>query len=134
MSSRSITLQVDDDNGKFRRVTAYGGIENEGYVVVDGERFTHSLIVAPNEVMAWSPRTFVDVTPEHVALLVEFDPEVVLFGSGKEQRFPRDALFRACYERGIGVETMNTSAACRTYNLLVGEGRRVVAGLLMPSR
>nr|VFK40222.1 MAG: Uncharacterized conserved protein, contains Mth938-like domain [Candidatus Kentron sp. TC]VFK54923.1 MAG: Uncharacterized conserved protein, contains Mth938-like domain [Candidatus Kentron sp. TC] len=130
MSLSNITLQVDDDNAMFHRVTAYG---EEGYVVVDGKRFTHSLILTLNTVMAWPPRTFDDVTSEHVALLMEFSPEVVLFGSGEKQRFPPAAVFRACYEKGIGVEIMNTAAACRTYNLLAGEGRAVAAALLMPS-
>nr|VFK11329.1 MAG: Uncharacterized conserved protein, contains Mth938-like domain [Candidatus Kentron sp. LPFa]VFK29962.1 MAG: Uncharacterized conserved protein, contains Mth938-like domain [Candidatus Kentron sp. LPFa] len=130
MSLPSITLQVDDD-AIFHRVTAYG---EEGYVVVDGKRFTHSLILTPRAVIAWPPQAFHDVTSEHVALVMEFSPEIVLFGSGGKQQFPAQAVFRACYEKGIGVETMNTAAACRTYNLLAGEGRGVVAALLMPSR
>nr|VFK51153.1 MAG: Uncharacterized conserved protein, contains Mth938-like domain [Candidatus Kentron sp. TUN]VFK52560.1 MAG: Uncharacterized conserved protein, contains Mth938-like domain [Candidatus Kentron sp. TUN]VFK53043.1 MAG: Uncharacterized conserved protein, contains Mth938-like domain [Candidatus Kentron sp. TUN] len=133
MSVQSISLQVDDSPG-VHRVTAYGETDNEGYVAVDGQMFTHSLILTPSKIMAWPPRTFAEVTPEHVGLLMEPVPEVVLFGSGREQHFPAHVLFRVCYERGIGVETMTTAAACRTYNLLVNEGRVVTAALLMPSR
>nr|VFK45886.1 MAG: Uncharacterized conserved protein, contains Mth938-like domain [Candidatus Kentron sp. SD]VFK49824.1 MAG: Uncharacterized conserved protein, contains Mth938-like domain [Candidatus Kentron sp. SD] len=130
MSLRSITLEVDDDNAGYHRVTAY----DAGYVAVDGERFTRSLILTPSEITDWPPQTLAEVTADHIALLTEFAPEVILFGSGKKQQFPAQAVFRICYGRGIGIETMNTPAACRTYNLLVGERRRVVAALLMPDR
>jgi len=133
VSLRNISLQVDDDDAGFHRVTAYDETDNRGYVAIDGKRFTHSLILTPQKVMAWPPQTFTQVMPEHITLLTEFVPEVILFGSGKKQRFPAQAMFRACYEKGIGIETMTTVAACRTYNLLVGEGRMVVAGLLMPA-
>nr|VFJ73190.1 MAG: Uncharacterized conserved protein, contains Mth938-like domain [Candidatus Kentron sp. FW] len=131
MLSQGITLQADDDTGGHR-VTGYGPVGDGSYVAVDGQRFTHSLILTPFEIVAWPPRTFEEVTVAHIGLLTEFDPEVILFGSGEKQRFPAQALFRLCYEKGIGIETMATVAACRTYNLLVGEGRAVVAGLLMP--
>ena len=58
-------------------------------------------------------------------------PEIVLLGTGDRQRFPRPKLTRALLARGVGVEVMDTSAACRTYNIIMMEDRRVAAALLM---
>ena len=71
------------------------------------------------------------MSPAHFASLVETNPELVVFGSGNALRFPRQAWIRSLIEARIGVETMDTGAACRTYNILAGEGRRVVAALLV---
>nr|VFK31137.1 MAG: Uncharacterized conserved protein, contains Mth938-like domain [Candidatus Kentron sp. MB]VFK34631.1 MAG: Uncharacterized conserved protein, contains Mth938-like domain [Candidatus Kentron sp. MB]VFK76834.1 MAG: Uncharacterized conserved protein, contains Mth938-like domain [Candidatus Kentron sp. MB] len=128
---KSISLHVEKDE-TFHRVTGYGETEAGGYVAVDGTRFSHSLVLTPKEIGDWPPRTFDEVTAEHFALLLALDPEVVLFGSGKVQRFPDRSLFDACTERGVGVEVMGTAAACRIYNLIAGEGRMVAAALLMP--
>ena len=72
-----------------------------------------------------------ELTDAHFTPLAELRPELVLFGSGAALRFPRPAWVRRLIEAGIGVETMDTGAACRTYNILAGEGRRVVAALLV---
>ena len=78
-----------------------------------------------------TPATFADLTPAHFDRLGANQPELVIFGSGQRLRFPSPGLLRGLIERGIGVETMDTMAACRTYNILAGEGRKVVAALLL---
>lgn len=79
---------------------------------------------------AWPVERFEALQEYHFALLAELAPELVIFGSGSRLRFPMPALLRPLIERRIGIETMDTAAACRTYNVLMGEGRCIVAALL----
>jgi len=109
-------------------VTGYG----PGWLAVAGERFGHSLVLhGDGERGAWRPRCFDDLSAADFAPLTQSRPELVLFGSGQRLRFPRPAWVRALIEAGIGIETMDTPAACRTWNILAAEGRRVVAALLV---
>ena len=85
-----------------------------------------SLITRP-----WPPRRPEQLTPADFDAVLALAPELVIFGSGPRQRFVPAALVRALIDRRIGVETMDTAAACRTYNVLVAEGRSVVAALLL---
>ena len=103
-----------------------------GRVVVGPSAYTHSLIVPwVGDVVDWQLRHFDDLQPAHFDRLAALQPELVIFGSGTRLRFPPPALLRALIERRIGVETMDTAAACRTYNVLVSERRSVVAGLIV---
>ena len=109
-------------------ITAHG----PGWIAVGGERIEHSLVLrSSGERSDWPCASFDELSPAHFAPLVEGAPELVVFGSGARLRFPQPAWIRALAEAGIGVETMDTPAACRTYNILAGEGRRVVAALLL---
>ncbi|HKY01015.1 MAG TPA: Mth938-like domain-containing protein [Burkholderiales bacterium] len=109
-------------------VTSYG----EGYVTVLQNRYEKSLIVLPDEVIAdWPPENFEALKPEHLAVLVARNPEIVLLGTGNKLRFPRPEVMRPLIETGRGYEVMDLPAACRTYNILVAEGRRVAAALIM---
>jgi uncharacterized protein len=111
-------------------ITAYG----PGWIAVGGQQVRHSLVLhSTGEQQAWSCTRFDDLSAEHFAPLAAQRPELVVFGSGATTRFPRPAWIRALIEAGIGVETMDTGAACRTYNILAGEGRRVIAALLLES-
>ena len=85
-------------------------------------------------VSAWAPARFDELTQPHFDELLRLGPELVIFGSGARLRFPRPALLRALIERRVGVETMDSAAACRTYNVLASEGRNVVAALLLEAR
>ena len=73
----------------------------------------------------------VELQAQHFAQLAELGAELILFGSGAKIRFPQPHWLQALYARQIGVETMDTQAACRTFNFLSGEGRKVVAALLL---
>jgi uncharacterized protein len=81
----------------------------------------------------WPVASLADLTAEHFAQLLELKPELVIFGSGSRLRFVSPALQRALIDRRIGIETMDTAAACRTYNVLASEGRAVAAALLIES-
>ena len=100
-------------------------------VVVGGTTYTESVVVPwSGAVLAWDAASFEALTAEHFAQLAALAPELVIFGSGPRIRFPVAALIRPLIDAGIGIETMDTAAACRTYNVLYAEGRSVVAGLL----
>ncbi len=100
-------------------------------VVVNGASYTASVIVPwRGEVAPWDADGFEALTVRHFQRLADLAPELVILGTGKRLRFPPAALLKPLIARGIGVETMDTGAACRTYNVLLGEGRSVVAGLL----
>lgn len=109
-------------------VTSYG----PGWVAVNGEKFTASLVISTLAApYAWECAQFEDLQASHFERLAAMDTELVIFGSGARIRFATPALMQSLYTRGIGVETMDTQAACRTYNFLAGEGRKVVAALLL---
>jgi uncharacterized protein len=100
-------------------------------VIVNGQAHTSSVIVPwRGSVVAWAASDFAALTAEHFAALAELGPELVIFGSGARLRFVHPSLLRPLIERRIGVETMDTAAASRTYNVLLQEGRAVVAALL----
>lgn len=103
-----------------------------GRVWVGAQVHTHSLLVPwVGEVQPWAADSLDALTAEHFARIVALAPEVVIFGSGSRLRFVHPSLTRALIERRIGVETMDTAAACRTYNVLVAERRSVLAALLL---
>jgi uncharacterized protein len=86
-------------------------------------------------VTSWAVDDFAKLGAEHFEVIAGLNPELVIFGSGSRIRFPRPALLQALMSRRIGLETMDTAAACRTYNVLLAEGRSVVAALLFePTR
>jgi uncharacterized protein len=93
-----------------------------------------SFILAPNELIEdWKASAGIDLAPEDMAPLLALNPELVLLGTGDRQVFPAAAVMAACLTRGIGIEVMANAAAARTFNVLAGEGRRVVAGFLLDS-
>ncbi len=101
-------------------------------VSVNGETFQRSIIVpSTGKVQIWEAHTLSDLTEAHFAQIAQARPEVVVFGSGATLRFVSPVLLRPLIEARIGIETMDTAAACRTYNILVGEGRRAMAALLL---
>jgi uncharacterized protein len=109
--------------------TGYG----EGYVKVNQERYEHSVILSTGQpVAAWHPASFEALTRAHFEALLALSPEIVIFGAGKTLRFPHPDLTRPLLEARVGIEVMDTGAACRTYNILIAEGRRAVAAVLLP--
>lgn len=103
-------------------------------VVVDGTTWTESVIVPwRGPVQPWAAPSFEALTPAHFEHLAALAPELVIFGSGPRLRFAAPPLLRALVEARIGFETMDTAAACRTYNVLLAEGRSVLAALVFAS-
>lgn len=107
--------------------TAYG----EGYVAVNHEKHSKNLIVLPELVVfEWSTATVETLTSTDMQVLLELGTEIVLLGTGNHLRFPQGVLMRPFAPAGIGLEIMDIQAACRTYNILAAEGRKVAAALL----
>jgi len=103
-----------------------------GQIIVNQDSYTRSLVVLPGQVIAdWPPQAFEELALAHLAALVTLRPELVILGTGRRQRFPRAELLAPLVEAGLGWEVMDTGAACRTYNILMSEGRNVAAALLM---
>ncbi|MET0382518.1 MAG: MTH938/NDUFAF3 family protein [Burkholderiaceae bacterium] len=96
-------------------------------------RTASTLVPWVGEPQPWNVAGLEQLAPEHFEALLGLDPEVVIFGSGPRLRFVPPALYRCLIEQRVGIETMDSGAACRTYNVLANEGRRVVAAILMPA-
>ena len=114
--------------GDTKLFTGYG----DDYVMVNRERFETCIVVTAEEIHDnWDASDFNTLSESHFDYFLTFRPDVVLLGTGKQQRFPHPRLYRALTNAGIGVECMDTAAACRTYNILVAEDRKVVAAILI---
>lgn len=87
------------------------------------------VLLSPREVRPWAVRDGEDLTLDHLAPLIGERPDVIILGTGQRQRFPAHELGMSLLSRGIGLEVMDTGAACRTYNVLASEGRAVAAAL-----
>ncbi|MFC5523715.1 Mth938-like domain-containing protein [Polaromonas jejuensis] len=127
-------MKLQPDRLDVQSILAYGpgwvGLGNNGVA----EKIEHSIVIGSRgEKFDWNCTRFEQLTAEHFAQLAQTRPELVIFGSGTRLRFPPPAFLRVLMEQRIGLETMDTLAACRTYNILAGEGRQVVAALLIES-
>ena len=112
--------------GGVNAITGYG----EGYVMVNGERRSSSVVVLPDRIEEWPAKRFDQLSTEDFAYLKNLKAEIVLLGTGPRQRFPHPRLTAELAKAGIGLEVMDLQAACRTYNILVAEERKVAAALL----
>lgn len=110
-------------------VTALG----DGFIEVNRERRERSLILLPDALLDWPVDVFDQLTREHLTALAGHRPALVILGTGQRHRFPPPGLYRDLIAAGIGLEHMNTAAACRTYNILATEGRAVAAALILES-
>ena len=107
--------------------TGYG----EGYVSVNTVRYTNNLFVLPDQLIPdWTVASFDALGLADFELLATLDTEIILFGTGKQLRFPRPELMRPLIAVQKGLEVMDIHAACRTYNVLINEGRKVAAALI----
>lgn len=103
-------------------------------LTISGVEYKHSVLVPSDAaILTWPVALLSELTAEHVAMILPLRPELVIFGSGEKLRFAHPSVFKDLMAARIGVETMDTAAACRTYNVLAAEGRRVVAALLVHS-
>jgi len=109
--------------------TGYG----EDYVSINGETIRSSVVVLSDRLRDWQPRSVDDLSPESMAELAELPVEILLIGTGRKLHFPHPRVLAPVRAAGIGLEVMDTPAACRTYNILRGEDRKVAAALLIGS-
>ena len=125
-------MKLQPDRFDVQSILAYGagwvGLGNNGVA----EKIDYSIVIGSRgEKLPWNCQRYEQLTAEHFTLLAGMKPELVIFGSGARLRFPPPAFLRGLMAQRIGIETMDTLAACRTYNILAGEGRHVVAALLI---
>ncbi len=121
-------MKFQPDRSSAQTIRGYG----PGWIAIDADRIEHSVVIGASGLrQAWDCTRFEDLTAAHFETLASLEAEVIVFGSGLRNRFPPPAWLRPLMARRLGLETMDTQAACRTYNILAGEGRNVVAALLL---
>ncbi len=105
-------------------------VSTQGIQIAD-QLYTRSLVLSADQLLAgWIPQSFDELQAQHLADIFQLQPDLVLLGTGSRQRFPPPQFLMEFHQRGIGIEVMGTAPACRTFNVLVAESRRVVAALL----
>ena len=120
-------LQSDPHSGA-NTITGYG----DGYVEINQTPYAHAVLLSSaGAITEWPVPSFESLEADHFAQMVALKPELILIGPGKKQRFPKPELLKALISAKIGFEIMDSQAACRTYNILVGEGRQVLLALIV---
>jgi uncharacterized protein len=121
-------IELDSSLSHPYRINSY----EQGLVVIGDEHFVSSLIITPSIVIDnWPPQIFTDIATHHLDQIIDMKPELILLGTGSKQHFLDAALLISASKLNIGFEVMDTGAACRSYNILLQEGRNVAAALLM---
>ena len=123
-------MKLQPDRSSAPLVRAY----TDTWLQIDDLRFEQSVIVSSlpqQSPRTWPPGSFVDLQAQHLEELASSGAELVILGTGRRQKFPPAAWLAPFARERIGLEAMDTAAACRTYNILAGEGRRVLAALLL---
>ncbi len=104
----------------------------EGYVAINGRRHSENIALLSKQLIpAWTQARFEELSEADFAMLASLGAKIVLLGTGRQLRFPAPYLTRPLIEAGIGLEVMDTQAACRTFNILVSERRSVACALLI---
>ena len=122
-----VQLQLDNGESVYR-IQSYQRGES---VIVNDRVFTRSLIVTPQKLDYWQPQSLVELTVAHFEILPALKADCILLGCGPSFRLVDNVLLQPLFQAGIGVEMMDTGAACRTYMVLMAEGRSVAAALLI---
>ena len=103
-----------------------------GSVTINADTYEASLVVSRSSlILDWGPAVIDELNATHLDTILALEPELILIGTGDILTFPPTETLRPVIEAGIGYEIMDTGAACRTYNVLMAEGREIVAGLII---
>lgn len=121
---------------KFSEDTHAGNYAIQAYhedaISINGRRFEQSLVVAPQHLQPeWPVDSMEQLSAEQLQKLVDLQPEVIIIGTGKQIRFPHPEVYAHVVQQGVGIEFMDSGAACRTYNVLLSEDRAVVAAIIL---
>ena len=120
-------LQSDPHFGA-NTITGYG----DGYVEINKTPYTHAVLLSSDGAISdWPVQSYEGLEATHFAQMVDLKPELILIGTGIRQRFPKPELLKSLISAKIGFEIMDSQAACRTFNILVGEGRQVLLALIV---
>lgn len=120
-------MRFSQDSAASHTITAYG----DGEIMINDTCIRHSVIITPDTIQSWAPRTPDELEPAHFAAFAAWNPEIVLLGTGRRLVFPPAHYAVELLARGIGVEIMANDAACRTFNILLSEDRQVLLALLL---
>lgn len=121
-------MKIQPDVIRVQAISGYG----PGWIGFGNEKITVSVVIGSRgERFNWACNRFEDLTEEHFAQLAAMDTDLIIFGSGDRIRFPKGSWIKPLIDKQTGIETMDTQAACRTYNILAGEGRNVAVALLL---
>jgi uncharacterized protein len=120
-------MRFSQDSTASQTISAYG----DGEVIINDKSIRHSVIVTPDTIQSWAPRSMEELEPAHFAAFEAWHPEVVLVGTGSQLHFPPPHYSIDLLAQGIGVEIMANDAACRTFNILLSEDRKVLLALLL---
>ena len=121
-------VEIETGGAEANLIRAYG----PGHIKVNQQLYGASVLITPGRaVQPWTAADFADLGPSHFEAIAALVPEVVIIGTGARLRFLPSQVVRPLVEAQVGFEVMDTGAACRTYNILAAEGRKVVAALLM---
>jgi uncharacterized protein len=122
-----VKLQSDPHSGA-NTITGYG----DGYIEINKTPYSHAVLLSSDgEILEWAVKSFDELSPADFTQMASLKPELIIIGTGKRQRFPKPELLKTLIEAKIGFEVMDSQAACRTYNILVGEGRQVLLALIV---
>jgi uncharacterized protein len=122
-----VKLQSDPHSGA-NTITGYG----DGYIEINKIPYSHAVLLSSDgEILEWAVKSFDELSPADFSQMAALKPELIIVGTGKRQRFPKPELLKTLIEAKIGFEVMDSQAACRTYNILVGEGRQVLLALIV---
>jgi uncharacterized protein len=118
----------EDKIGRGYFVTGYG----RNIIVVNGDAKTSSFVISDEQLIEnWAPTHIDELRSHHLDPLLGLEPALVLIGTGEVLKFPSVSHYACLIQQNIGVEIMDSAAACRTYNILLNEGRKVVAGIIL---
>ncbi len=119
---------AEDHNSARYKISAY----DSNSIAINGELHNDSLVLSPMEIITdWAPQTYSQLEADHLEAFYRLKAEIIILGTGSKQIFPPTPILRRLAEGKIGYEVMDTQAACRTFNILMAEGRNVVAGLFL---
>ncbi len=119
---------AEDHNSARYKINAY----DSNSIAINGEPHNYSLVLSPMELIRdWTPKSYSELEAQHLDEFYRLNAEIILLGTGEIQVFPPAPILRRLAQGKVGFEVMDTQAACRTFNILMAEGRNVVAGLFL---
>jgi uncharacterized protein len=120
-------INEDSSNADYQ-IESY----ESGKIIINRIAYTKSLIITPTALITdWEPQSISELALSHLQILLQFNPKIVLLGTGAQFKMPPTEISDFFQEQSIGIECMNTAAACRTYNALTSEGRNVIAAMII---
>lgn len=123
---KSMLLTRDKNQGDYE-IKSY----QPGKIKVNDTEYSQSLLLSAHLLKVWEPKTFDELNSNDLDSLLQYQPDLVLLGTGEQLIFPEMRQLRVFYEQRVGIEVMNTLLACHTFNVLMSEGRNVLAALII---